>query len=643
MNLFSKPIKTGKYILSTMTVKELYFGRKCEGKKLLCISIYQRKDVADDKFADKLFDSMFRNIPLNCIYINKVRVQNNGQEVFALVDGRQRTSAIIKIIERPFSFSVIENINDEFLTNGIETQEKSIIKSITADFKRIQKFIKKLSMINVVEHKSLKQKLLAQIKSTSSKTKIFWAKYLDLYLEKINEVYFQILESTIHIYEIEGNDDYILEVFSRTSTSGIPMQHVDFIGATWCKLPFITSSNTTIKNNMENYTKKIVKNEQDKDDTKTVIENIIQKKNYSTYVYLQSLDGYLASKFSVYRSYRKLGDYSHNFLLISNIIMSVFNFKNISDLPSFLYKQYKKDTMKDFEKKIYNLTKLISNRLGDFINYTSVSGKNFLDSNELYKIYAKITDTEIEKKFKDELDNNFINSILLTFVFKKIGKIKGRLNFDISITKQEINEVFKAYVIESKNACKREPSMKDKAILYLAYVPYKNDDIINDDYHIDHVLSKDFLDKKKLSKRINPTHLGNLISLPGKLNLEKGKYDLKSIIKDDTHSKTIKRASFAPLKNFTKLTDEIRNSKYTTKIKIKTYNDIMCDNCNAILEQIMNDYGFMFNDKEEENDEDSFEVEYELSDNESSEAEYDESPKEKYKSKKTKRRIADEL
>lgn len=604
---------SGTYKTSILTIKELYFGRKKDGDKLLCISCYQRGDVHSFTFVDKLLDSIINGIPLNSIYLHYIGKRKDGKTIYCLVDGRQRTSAMVKIIENPFEFQVFndiiiqatDNIKDDF-------DDKSKSKTLGKNLRLICKEIKNKNMIELTEnYKKVHKEIMQLIKLNSDDLVDYLKTTVNTILKELFDLYSKVLNSEVNIYELNGNEEYIMKVFKRTSRSGIPLTKVDIIASVWSKLPFITSANPEIEKIMKKKKEKIVEGDD------LIVEYEVNKKNYSCYMYLLSLDAYLTSKIDFYRFYRKKTElkdgsndgpsasYTYNFELITKIIMNIFDLSSIDDIPQLLQNQFKEDKLACFEKHLMDIMESINNFLFDFIHFTSTKGNNFLSINSILALINHAKNESIMNKLNNE---DFCYKILCSFVINKIDN-SNYDSFDINtfIDVPKIKDIIGKYAESSLNDEKREPTINDKSLLFLAYIKTKNEDINKDDFHFDHVIAKSLLDKTKL--KLNISHIGNLVCLPSKMNLCKSTKNIADFVKENSKGKYVRKQLFIDVDKYDQMIKLINDKTKKNSVKTKTYNELMCLVSNKIADQISLDYrecltddDLIDNDSEDESD-----------------------------------------
>ena len=83
-------------------------------KARITIPEYQRRLVWSQKKQDSLIDSIKSGHPFGSLLLYGVGDDEEGRRTYRLIDGLQRTHAILRYVEKPTTFAKVENVNDSF-------------------------------------------------------------------------------------------------------------------------------------------------------------------------------------------------------------------------------------------------------------------------------------------------------------------------------------------------------------------------------------------------------------------------------------------------------------------------------------------------------------------------------------------------
>ena len=87
------------------------------GEKRIVIPRFQRGKRWKSKQEDKFIDSIRRGYPVGTLLFYKTIEQQDGtaKEVYTLVDGLQRSTAIFRYMKEPMKFFGMSDVSDEFV------------------------------------------------------------------------------------------------------------------------------------------------------------------------------------------------------------------------------------------------------------------------------------------------------------------------------------------------------------------------------------------------------------------------------------------------------------------------------------------------------------------------------------------------
>jgi hypothetical protein len=489
---------SNSYKYQTKTIQDLYDSRLGLNGTIYAMSHYQRPDVFNKEFIDKLLDSLVSGIPIGQIIIHFIKRDSEKRKVFALVDGRQRTGALLQIMNQPLKYNFFSTKIKDFEKNiktskDIKSHDREIL---LIKFRSIKKKFNNRDINEILEIKlpDIIAKSCSNIKN--SKQKKFITTNIKNFFEVIKDELSLIISRKVIVCNMTGDDTYILDTFKRINTQGNNVTKTDLIASSWSKHKLIKSRiknvNTFIKNK---------KHELLGEFNEIYIDSNDDEK-YSVYYYLRSFHDYLCSKkkYSLYNSIKgspktKIKENEIYFNTISKIFCLVLGIdnNNIELLPIKLIELYERDELGNLELDITRLLAEFNTNFKSFHEFIKIGNSSLLTLNTFLDFI----------KLKKLNLNNIRKKIIFGLVINKLKS--NMICYDKDISELLIQQIIKNYLVGELDTQNKKPTTLTKAFLFLIY----DNDYIN----IDKTMLAPIFDKKitKNIKNINTCHLTNFI------------------------------------------------------------------------------------------------------------------------------------
>ena len=573
----------GEYKIDRMTILELYFGRLGTSKTVLAISHYQRQDIFDEDFITYLIDSLVIGIPIRDIMIHYLKTDNE-KDIYALVDGRQRTSAIVKILENPFERTYFKDKLKQ-LEETAKVGDKVIIKKLLRKFK---KYIEKYSVMDIykINHNLIIDKLKNSL--DTKERKIWFETTLQNFVKELNGIFDNILKREVPIYKINGDDEFILETFNRINSKGQQLDKIDLISCSWSKYDFIKSSKNKINQIMLQSKQNIIG-----DIGAIYIDSHEEKNTFSIYYYLRSFESYLCEISKIYKTLRPRTD-SLKFDFITNLFLILVNEKNIDNLPKILVYRYHNKSLKTLENSIITLMKDFNDKFFIYHKFCTVGGKSPIVLNNILDFIK--SNKEVVK------DDNYVDKFIFVTAINKI--IPNLVSFDKDFDWDVIKNKLEDYLIKELEIEKVKPTIKTKCLLFL--INYHDKDIRNKDIHC--IIPDTIYQKNK-----KMTYCYNIFNT---IILDKDFIQNKTIMDTIKNNKELKKNIYMNIKDINTVCALIKTNKSSSKKPLEQYKEYIEQSKNKILNKIMKNFNINNNiinvDSDSDSDSDSeSETEYE--------------------------------
>ena len=279
--------------------------KEWNGKKKIVIPMFQRGKRWDKSKKETFIDSLRKRYPIGTLLFYKT--VEGQQEIYTLIDGLQRGTAIKEYLSHPSKFFTINDFSTEALNKVYElilgtddnVQEKEKINTI------ITNYIHGLKTYEDLELFELYNVLLEEYPILNSKSADF-GKALKGDIKAQKDNYNSLSAMTIPAIVYTGEESTLPEIFERINSKGVALTEYEIYAASWPRKEF------TITN--EGIIEYVLKKYDTLNDTEYAIKDYDRnekrlKKNVNAFEYVFGLSKYIQQKYSSLKFYRNLGDY----------------------------------------------------------------------------------------------------------------------------------------------------------------------------------------------------------------------------------------------------------------------------------------------------------------------------------------------
>jgi len=221
------------------------------GKKIV-IPRFQRGQRWSKDQEDAFIDSVRKGYPVGTLLFYKTIEHEGGavKEVYALVDGLQRGTAIHHYMQEPMKYYGEDEVSSEMVTAVFnclgfgEGQKKNIAPIIT---KCYVDFIKGLKTLKNPQSYLLAKSILKQISVVNPEEALDkLIPCLTVYLEETIDEYDRIAKSTMPAVVYTGDESELPEIFNRINSKGTPLNQYEIYAASWPQKTTVTVKNSRI-------------------------------------------------------------------------------------------------------------------------------------------------------------------------------------------------------------------------------------------------------------------------------------------------------------------------------------------------------------------------------------------------------------
>lgn len=487
------------------------------GKKIV-IPRFQRGTCWSEKQELTFIDSLIKGYPVGTLLFYRTTDIENGTpiEVYTLVDGLQRSTAISRYMREPMKYYSPDNISDEMLTQvydvlGFEGQEKAVkskVKEIYFDY------VKSLSSFDGENSFGLANRIASEISTLKDKMQVVTElmAILPKYLNMCKQEYNTIADTEIPAVVYTGAEEELPEIFSRINSKGTPLNPFEIYAASWPQSEKYEITNEGIIDHV------LKKYDALNDDIYTIRgydrSEISQRKRLTIFEYVFGFSKWLTHNFSVlaYEIKDKPDEITTiGFELLDACLMDS---KNIGEL----HKVLKAYNINKLEKRIVEAIKYVEGIITPITRFKGNSRKN--DHSILYaknQIIAMIAfvfrqkydlaDLRHEKdswahnesKIREQLYLHFVFDILRKEWYEGGSKVHTVINnnrFFEEITpnawESVLNGMFEDSLGKKEIRSVRNPSNVDIVFLNAIYVAKFSalDQLSSERFDIEHIATK---------------------------------------------------------------------------------------------------------------------------------------------------------
>lgn len=230
-----------KCTIESWKMKDIYsalVNMAHNGKKIV-IPRFQRGQRWSKEQESTFIDSLIKGYPVGTLLFYRTNEVYNGEatEIYTLVDGLQRSTAISRYMKEPMKYYKKENVPEELLTKvydilGFTNQEK-IIKDKIRDI--YFNYIRNLGDFHGERSFDLAKKISTEIVSMKNQMQVVGElmEILPSYLSSCKKEYEAIADTEIPAVVYTGKEENLPNIFERINSKGTPLNAFEIYAASW--------------------------------------------------------------------------------------------------------------------------------------------------------------------------------------------------------------------------------------------------------------------------------------------------------------------------------------------------------------------------------------------------------------------------
>lgn len=524
--------------------------KESKGGKKIVIPMFQRGKRWNKDKKETFIDSLRKRYPIGTLLFYKTVVDT--KEVYTLIDGLQRGSAIKEYLSNPSKFFTLADLDKETLetlysiiiSGGNIEAQKEKINIIICDY------INGLSKYEDLEVMDLFNLLKSEFPILNDNSEAFGAA-LKPDFKNLKQDYNNLSQMTIPAIVYTGEEDTLPEIFERINSKGVALTEFEIYAASWPREEFRISNANIVETILNKYD---LLNESEFKIQGYDREDKRRDKNVNAFEYVFGLSKYLQSKYYSLDFYKNLKDDETNpvaFQLlnacfntshgqIKNVHRIILRFKNNLDA----LEKSLTSSIEFVEKCIDPISKFKGNSRKDM-------GKIFHPQFQIMSLVAFVfrsrydINSEVLKQKDDwkdkkrELEKNIWKYYVFDIITKywndggtgKIHSANSDNRYLKPISRGQFSTAFDTFSEAALNLRQRKqisnPSTIDYVILNTIYVNSFSamDQLSISKFDVEHIAPKDQM-KRNIDKTggegLPISHIANLCYLPEFENRSKG-------------------------------------------------------------------------------------------------------------------------
>lgn len=588
----------------TWTVEDLVLalGETPNKKKKITIPKFQRTLVWRSEQKKEFIDSVKNGFPVGAILLYKSSTDNDGNDIYNLIDGLQRSTTLNQYTKSPTQFFDETNIGEDLfkqISPILEAKkpgydEDTLNKELVEWVKQLAGFEESKGFASFTVANYLNEKLELSLELDA--VKVLTEKFIP-FLEKIkNES--NISQSKIPILIFTGDQSHLPIIFERLNSKGTQLSKYQIYAATWSIYDAISINNRDVIEN--------IKRKYD-----SLLEEGYEVENYesspkfftlpfSVFEYLFGFGKFLSNKYKyLFNDSIKIDQEDSIGFNVMNICMGL-QFNEMEKLPEELLKHdlnILETAVVSSIDFVFNtlkghITLKMNNKKRIPINHTelqivSMIGKVF-HSKYNPDLTEKESWKESEKKLKSNLPYHYLYDIVREH-WKGSGDSKA---FGLIYTDRYENPIAKKtwvntledwFTNELEKKEKTRVNIKDSAVLFMkylyAYSMTAYEELSNKEFDLEHLVPVDRLKDIAGDNGLPISAFSNLCLLESSLNRKKGSLTYYEYFKKQVEAgeiteeqakleiEKIEKYTFSTEADLQFVTDDFTPEKYTNFIK----------------------------------------------------------------------------
>ncbi len=534
------------------TLKEIRdsLEKEWHGKKKIVIPMFQRGKRWPKEKKETFIDSLRKRYPVGTLLFYKTF--DGEQEIYTLIDGLQRGSAIKEYLSNPSKFFSINDLQENtrnnlynlIISGGSFEKQKEKIDNIISSYINALKGYDDLSDFDIYDLLSSEFPIIhnkgRELKAILSND-----------FKALKDDYNQLCSMSIPAIVYTGDEDTLPEIFARINSKGVALTEYEIYAASWPRKEFQIDNENIIEYVLKKYD---LLNDSEYSISKYNRDDKRRKKIVNAFEYVFGLSKYLQNTYqSLNFYYDKKADETNPVAFqllnacfnsahsqIKDVHKIVLRFcKNISKLEEALFSsiefvnkcidpilKFKGNNRKDATKKFHSQYQIMS--LISFVfRKKYVIDHDVISINDNWKIY--------KQRLQKNIWKYYVYDILCKYWGEGgTGKIHTANNEDRYLIELSESQLSIAYDSHAENMYNRReimqvknPSDEDFVILNTVYVHNFSamDQLSIDKFDVEHIATKAQMKKLILKAKgigLPISHIANLCYLPEFDNRSKG-------------------------------------------------------------------------------------------------------------------------
>lgn len=240
-------------IWTLQKINDALLNLEHEEKKIV-IPRFQRGQRWKPDQEESFIDSVRKGYPVGTLLFYKtVEADDSGKikEVYTLVDGLQRSTAVSRYLQAPMKFFSEKDVSEEFVNDvfgllGFPEIQKDNLKPIIIN--KYVDYIQGLKSFNNPQTYSLAKSIFDSIAVPNSDKMEEMIECLSKHLQETIQNHNEIAQSEIPAVVYTGDENDLPEIFRRINSKGTPLNQYEIYAASWPQKKTIEVRNIEIVN-----------------------------------------------------------------------------------------------------------------------------------------------------------------------------------------------------------------------------------------------------------------------------------------------------------------------------------------------------------------------------------------------------------
>lgn len=526
------------------TLKEIYesLSKGFNGEKKIVIPMFQRGKRWSSKQQESFIESLKKSYPIGTLLFYKTT--KNDQQIYTLIDGLQRGTAIKKYLSNPTHFFKIEQLPVDVLSAIYELTNADELEHECVD-NVILDYVHQLSSFDSFEIAELFTEIADKYPPISTRLKEFTSIVKPVF-QSIKDEYTTLSSSQIPAIVYSGEEETLPDIFTLMNSEGTPLTDYEIYAASWPSKKFKVSNKDVVEYVLKKYD---CLNDDGYEVHGYDRDAIRKSKMISAFEYVFGFSKFIAEKYPILGFNSNLSDDETNPIAFQ-LINACFNSSHsqIKDVHSTILSYSDKiDKLEDCLIRaiefIDGVISPITRFKGNTRNGTKILHSQFQILSLISFSFREMFDTDLNEKetwknassvLKENVWKYYVYDILVKYWSdggtNKIHTSNNEKRYLLPLTRGMFSVAFDNYVEYCNNIEEmklvRNPNEKDYVILNTIYLTLFTamDQLSLDAFDVEHIATKNqmkALIKKCKGSGLPISHIANICYLPEGINRTK--------------------------------------------------------------------------------------------------------------------------